>query len=191
MQEAIRQLNWVDFFVVILLIRICYVAAKCGFTAELLKLLGTLTAICFAFHNYLSTSNSLVSLLKLKATPLYLDSLIFLSLATSGYLIFIAVRRLFSLFIKMEAVAMLNKWGGLILGVFRAFLLASLILYLLAISGLDYFKRSIGISYSGNKIVRIAPIVYTSLWDNIISKFLTAKNTKTKDLDIQQNRTKK
>jgi uncharacterized membrane protein required for colicin V production len=181
MQEAIRQLNWVDIFVTILLIRICYIAAKCGFPAELFKLLGTLSAIFFAFHNYIPASNSVVNLLKLKEIPIYVDFVMFLSLAIFGYIIFIAVRRLFSLFIKMEAVALLNKWGGLVLGIFRAVILASLVLCLLTISGFEYFKRSIEFSYSGSKIVKIAPAVYKGLWENIISKFIGTQENRTKE----------
>jgi hypothetical protein len=105
----------------------------------------------------------------------------FLSLAIFGYIIFIAVRRLFSLFIKMEAVALLNKWGGLVLGIFRAVILASLVLCLLTISGFEYFKRSIEFSYSGSKIVKIAPAVYKGLWENIISKFIGTQENRTKE----------
>jgi len=86
----------------------------------------------------------------------------------------------------MEATALLNKWGGMVVGVFRALLLSSLILCILTISGAAYFKRSVEVSYSGARIINIAPNVYSWSWKNIISRFLIPGEAPRQERGAQQ-----
>jgi hypothetical protein len=94
-------------------------------------------------------------------------------LAITGYLLFVILRLAILKFINMEPIPKLDKWGGLVLGITRAFLLTSLIIFTLLISTIAYFKKSVVNSYSGEYLSKIAPSVYTGLWDGVASKFMT------------------
>ena len=57
--EFLKGLNWVDVFVVILLIRITYIAVKTGLSVEVFKSLGTVCAVYLALHYYINSGKFL------------------------------------------------------------------------------------------------------------------------------------
>lgn len=175
--EIIRQLNWVDFVAIILIFRICYASLKSGVPAEFFKLLGTICAIYLALQYYTFFSDWVIGRLNInisrEGVPLdFMDFVCFVLLAISGYLAFMSLRILFCRFIKMEAVPQLNKWGGLVFGIVRGFLLVSLIIFALAISTIGYLRNSVIGSSLSRRLYKIAPATYSWLWDNITSKFM-------------------
>ncbi len=176
--NMLKQFNWLDIFILIMIFRICYIAIKSGFTTELFKFLGTLTAIYLAMHYSVLIADYIHK--QLPATdkvPLqFVDFLVLLFLAAAGYLLFVLIRTLSNHFIKIEAISTLNKWGGLILGGFRSVLLVSLISFTLVVSGIPYFMNSVKHSYLGPRLILVAPNTYTWIWTNIFSKFMTFEN---------------
>jgi uncharacterized membrane protein required for colicin V production len=171
--DILKQINWVDIFLLILTLRVCFVAVKSGFPVELFKLAGTVAAVYLSLHYYISLAGYVFNWLPLeKIIPLdLLEFLIFLVLAIGGYFIFILLRSVFSRFLKMEAVSALNKWGGLLLGIARAVLLSSLMILVLILSNVKYFKKSVQESYLGQHLSAVAPDTYTWIWNSIVSKF--------------------
>lgn len=186
--DVLKRLNWIDFFVVILILRTGYIAMKNGFSIELFKLLGTVLATYLSLHYYLIFSDYIGKPIGVNNIPLeYLTSLIFIVLAILGYLVFVVLRNVFYRFIEMEAVPNLNQWGGLILGLARGVLLVSLIIFILVTSPLGYLKDSVAVSYSGKRLFKITPSVYTSLWNNIASKFITQEKFNKAILEIPKD----
>jgi len=175
--NILKQINWVDIFILILFVRVCYIAAKGGFPIELFKFIGTITAVYLSLHYYIVLSDYLINWLSLGGRmPLeFLQFIVFLLLAAGGYYIFVLLRGIFSRFIKMEAVSTLNKWGSLILGIARAIILGSLIMFMLVISSVEYFKNSVKASYTGKRLFLVAPDTYSWLWNSVISKFATSE----------------
>lgn len=187
---SITKFNWVDIFVVIFLFRICYVASKTGLPAELFKLFGTLVSIFLSFH-YCTRLSNLVSLnIGTAKVPIgLLDYFMFLALAISGYMIIVLLRNLFFRLIKMEAVSTLNRWGGLIVGTLRGFLLTALAIFILVFSGNSYMESSVKSSFSGNYFLSVGPATYTLVWDGIVSKFSPADKLN-KDIFISKKENK-
>lgn len=185
--DIIKQFNWVDIIVVIILFRICYIAVKSGLPVELFKILGTLLAIYLSLHYYTMLSDFFRNRIAVKSLPLeFLDFLSFTVLAILGYLIFVSLRVLFHRLIKMEATPQFNKWGGLILGVGRGILLGGLIIFMLIISSVSYLKNSVKDSYSGKRLFKVAPATYSALWDNLMSKFATQEKFNSTILEVQK-----
>lgn len=174
--DTLKQWNWIDIFVVILVFRICYVAIKNGFPAELFKFLGTVTAIYLSLHYYMGLSNFIKARLgspKLSLEFLYLFS--FVVLALIGCWLFVFLRQSIFRLIKIEAVSVLNKWLGLFLGVARGFLTCGLIIFMLVVSNADYLKKSAGDSYSGMRLFKLAANTYAGLWYGLMSKFMSGE----------------
>lgn len=187
--EIIRQFNWIDIFIVILLFRVGYAAVKSGLPAELFKLLGTLLATYLSLHYYTVLADWFLASraeLQKKAPLEFLDFISFLVLAIGGYLIFVLLRSIFYRFIKMEAVPNLNKWGGLILGIARGILLAGLIMFMLVISSASYLKKSVANSYFGRQVFAVAPSTYSALWSGLASKFMTTEKFNKTVTEIQE-----
>jgi membrane protein required for colicin V production len=183
--SVLKQFNWLDIFVVIIILRIGYIANKNGFSGELFKFLGTVLAIYLSLHYYIIFSDYIGSRIGVNNIPLeYLTSGLFIILAILGYIIFAILRKVFYRFIKMEAVPNLDRWGGLLLGLARGILVASLIMFILVTSPIGYLKDSVVGSYSGKYLFKIAPRVYGSLWNSIASKFVTREKFNKAILEI-------
>jgi len=175
--NTLKQFNWLDILILITIFRICYIAIKNGFTAEFFKILGTLTAIYISMHYCVLIADYIMKSLSFeeKAPLGIIYFLVFSSLAASGYLLFLLLRKTFNNFVKIEAVSALNKWGGLLLGAFRSILLVSLISFALVVSSIPYLKNSVQHSYLGSRLILAAPDTYTWIWVNISSKFMTSE----------------
>ena len=176
--ESIKKFNWVDILIIILLLRVCYIAFKSGFLSELFKFLGTVSAIYLSLHYYTGLADSLFKnqpFLKDRMPLGFMDFLCFVFLALAGYLIFVFLRIGLLKVMKMEAVPLLHKWGGLCIGVGRAMILTGLIVFMLAISSVGYFKRSVRDSFMGKDFFEIPVTTYSFLWDSLTSKFMTAE----------------
>jgi len=186
--DIVRQWNWVDILVIIISVRICYVAMKSGFTVELFKLLGIILAIYLSLHYYTTLADFAKERLKIKFIPLeFIDFLSFLILCTLGYLICAALREAIHHFVKMQPLPKLNRWGGLALGICRAFLFCGLLIFILVISTVAYFKKTVSSSYLGKRMFQIAPGTYSGLWDGIMSKFMTAEKFNATIQEVQEN----
>ncbi len=190
--EYLRKINWVDIFVVILFIRVCFIATKYGFAVELFKLSGVLASLFVSLHYYTAISDSVRSRVQTQKVPLeFLDFLSFIILAILAYLLFVLIRSVLYRYIKLEAVPYLNKWGALILGILRSFLTLGLIMYMFVISSTSYLKSSVSDSFTGKRLFKIAPDTYTAIWNIFASKFLPAEKFNNTVLDVQGDFLKK
>jgi len=186
--QILKQINWVDILVVIILIRIGYVSRKTGFVKEFFKLLGTIFALYLGLHYYTKLSDFVGKKINIPAMPLeFFDFIFFVILVLIGYLIWVLLRESFTHFIKMEAVPTLSKWGGLILGLSRSILLSSLVIFMLAISSVNYFKESTINSYSGKKLFKVATQTYSIIWNGLMSKFMTQEKFNPTIYEIEES----
>jgi uncharacterized membrane protein required for colicin V production len=185
----IEHFNWIDIGAIIVLFRVCYIALKNGLIAEFFKTLGTIFAIYISLHYYIPLSVLIRSRIASGHETVFpfMDFVLFVILSISAYLIFVFFREAFSRFIKTEALPSINKYGGLLLGIARAFLLIGLIMFALVISSIDYLKNSVTNSYSGDNLLKIAPTAYTLLWDNVVSKFSGKDDFNKTILDVQDD----
>ena len=188
--EILKHFNWIDFFIVFLLFRTCYIAIKRGLPVEFFKLLGVMTAIYLSLHYYTGLSDWMLARLPhlKERMPLeFSDFLCFMFLALFAYFVFAVLRVTFYRFIKMEAVPRLNMWGGFFVGIGRGVLVVALIMFMLVISSITYFRNSVKNSYYGRQFFQIAPAFYTSLWNGFGSKIMAKEKYNKTIQEIQDN----
>lgn len=186
--DIIKQFNWVDLFIIIVLFRIGYVSMKSGFTAEIFKLPGTILAIYLALHYYTALGDIVRKYVSEDFMPLeFMDFICFVVLVLLGYLLFLVLREAFSRFLKLEAIPIVNKWCGLVLGVARAILLVGLLTFMLFISSADYLKESVQKSYSGVRLIGVAPDTYRFVLNNFIAKFWPAEKYNTVVTEVESS----
>jgi len=172
--DFLKQFNWIDIFILILFLRIAYISLKNGLPAEFFKILGTLSAVYLSLHYYTYFANFFTAPLGVKNPAVEPLGFIFIIiLAAVGYVFFVFLRLLLCRFITAEITPNLSRWGGLVVGAGRAFLLSSLVLFIFLKFSVSYFKKSINDSFSGKYIVEVAPTTYSWFWHSIISKFRT------------------
>jgi len=184
--DILKQFNWIDILIVIVLIRMCYIAVRMGFAVEAFKLLGTVFAVFFAFHYYLALTDVFNSTVKDKLTVGFLDFASFVLIGVVSYLALVIFRLSFLHVIKIEAVSQLNKWGSFVFGIARGILLSSLIVYGLFISSIEYFQKSVTESYLGSRIYEVAPSLYKKTWSGLVSKFVTTEKPNTSIQELKK-----
>ena len=170
--RVLQQMNYLDIVIVILGIRICYIAAKTGIAVEFFKLLGVLSSIYIASHYYTAFSDSFQQRFLHQSVPLeFIDFIVFILLVIAVYLGFVLLRSTFYRFMKMEAAPELNKFGGLILGLLRVYFTIGLLVYALMISSVHYLSSSVAHSYIGSRFSYVSAQTYNWIWGSVFSKF--------------------
>lgn len=188
--DILKQIGWIDVLVAILFVRICYIAVKNGFSTEFFKFLGTLLAIYLSLHYYTALSDFVQKRFTRELIPLeFLDFICFVLLAEVGYLLFFILRATFLRLVTIEAVSMLNHWGGLLIGIARSLLFIGIVIYALTISSVSYFKDSVARSYLGKAAIKTAPAVYSGLWNGFFSKFMAQEKFNQYVTDTQNSLT--
>ncbi|MDD5465215.1 MAG: CvpA family protein [Candidatus Omnitrophica bacterium] len=172
MINAITRFNFLDIIIIIISVRICYVAFQMGLAVEFFKLLGVVLATYISLHYYTGLSEAIQRWPILKETPLeFMDLLVFIILAAGGYLVLVVLRNSFYRYMKLEASPKISQFGGVILAAARLFFTIGLLIYILMLSSVKYLNESVKYSYLGSRSVLISADTYGWLWGNIISKF--------------------
>ncbi len=170
--ELIGKLNFLDFIILIILFRICYIAGTTGLSVEIFKLFGVIFSTYIALHYYTTLSDLIQRRFLPQAMPLeFMDFIIFILLITAGYLCFVGLRSVLFRFVQLNAIPKINQFAGLILGVARGFLVIGLLAFTLTISSVTYLSNTVKHSYLGSRAFAISPQTYDWLWSNIFSKF--------------------
>ncbi len=165
-------LNWVDFLIIGIILRMCFIGIQTGTGIELFKLLNLWFVTVIAFHIYTTPLSDYLNE-KIPALPLDAgDVFVFCCLATVITLLFRIIRESFFLLIKIEAKNILDKWAGLFIGCLRGFWVASIALYILTISTVSYLEVSAKSSLFGHKVLRMAPSIYKGSVNGFVSKIL-------------------
>lgn len=166
-------LNWVDFVILGLFARTCFIGTRTGIGVEIFKVIGLMFATLIACHFYTSVSDLLSS--KIPALPLNAsDAFVFVVLVSVSIIIIRIIRESFFLLVKIEAHNTLDRWGGMALGFFRGFWISSLVLVSMGISTMSYMEASAKSSLFGHKFIAMAPAIYRGTYENIISKLFSS-----------------
>ncbi|MFZ5800447.1 MAG: CvpA family protein [Candidatus Omnitrophota bacterium] len=171
--EILTVINWVDIILAIAAIRIVYIGFRQGFIVELFKTLGIFLAAIVSLHYYIELSD-LIALSSFLTTA-FADPLCFVLLIGVIVIIFKFARDGFNAIFKVEPIRIVKTWGGFLLGLARALIFSSLLIYGLLISGSDYIAKSARQSFSANRLMGVAPAIYTSTFEKIISKFFPSE----------------
>lgn len=164
-------INWVDFIIIGIIARMCYIGVKTGVGIELFKIFGLWLGTIIAYQAYTTPLSDFLNT-KLPALPLDAgDVFVFVAVITVITLALRIIRESFFLLVKIEAQDTLNKGAGFLLGILRGFWISSLVLYVMTISTVQYMETSAKSSLFGHKIIAFAPAIYKGSYNHLISKF--------------------
>ena len=165
-------INWADFLIIGLIARMCFIGIKTGIGIELFKLLNLWLVTVISFHVYTTPLSDYLNQ-RLPALPLDAgDVFVFVVLVTVVTLVMRIIRESFFLLVKIEAHNALDRWGGLLIGFLRGFWISSIALFIMTISTVQYLETSAKSSLFGHKLIVMAPNIYKSSFEGLISKFL-------------------
>lgn len=175
--ELIKGFNWVDLIILVVFLRILFVAYRTGLIIELFKLIGAFLAVFFSLHYYSRISDTISSVITLSAESADVISLIFLTVVI--IIAFKFVREAFFILFKIEPKSIIDKWGAMILGIFRASLISGLVIMILFFTSSRYIKNSVTSSIIGKKILNFSPRVYSSCFKGIVVKLFPKEKLNT------------
>ena len=163
LDTIITRLNWVDILILILLIKIAYNGFSKGFSSQIFPLISAFATLIISLHVYVFLGQFVEAI-----TPFSVGVSNFLSFT----LICIALKFLFKIIgafvgqvIKVEAVSLLERVGGLCLGFLRASVSISLVLIFLALTPIGYIKASVKEqSLLGGIFLKIGPNLHNKLF---------------------------
>lgn len=161
--DILRHINWVDVLAVIIIIRISYIAFQDGLSHEIFPVITVVAGIVICL-NYYNKIGSYISENLLKMPLPVANFLSFLVLAVGTGLIFKLVRMLLDKIIKVEWHPLIERFGGLVFGIVRAFLVTSLVMMTITLAPFKYLQWSVrDKSVTGMYILRIGPSIYEKI----------------------------
>ncbi|MFH1201960.1 MAG: CvpA family protein [Candidatus Omnitrophota bacterium] len=169
MASFFKNLNWIDILVLTIILRTSYIGLRRGFVIEFFKGIGLFFGLFISLHYYSKLTEFLNKLTPVPAD--FLEPLVLLSILILIVLGFKFIRDAILLLFKIEPKTYLDRWGGAFLGIVRSVLVASLVLLGLVFFPIDYFKKSIFGSTMGVTLVKVAPRVYESSFENFFRLF--------------------
>jgi uncharacterized membrane protein required for colicin V production len=165
-------LNWMDFLIIGIIGRMCFIGIKTGAGIEIFKLLSLWFVTVVSFHIYTTPLSDYLNT-KLPALPLDAgDVFVFCCLVTVITLLFRVIRESFFLLVKIEANNVIDKWAGIMLGCLRGFWIASIGLFIMTISTSEYLEVSAKSSIIGHKLLSIAPHIYRGSAEGFINRII-------------------
>jgi len=173
--HIVKSINWVDVAMLVLLIRIIFIGVKTGFITELFKLFGIFCSVFVGLHYY-----TLLAALLAKKTDMSLEILecSFFILLVS--LVVIAVKYMrdgFLMIFKFETThAGVNQWGSGVFSIIRALFLASLIMFGMLLTRVEWLQRETMTSLSSRLALKVAPNTYRYVYSNLIGKIFAREH---------------
>lgn len=169
MFSLVNQLRWADIIVIIIIARCIYIGIKRGFAVEIFKLGGVLLSI-FACLNYYSLIGSYIS--RPDLIPPDLGNFLGFILLFSIFMFFSRlIREMFLLLIKLQPIAILDKWGGAFLGGIRSIFLSGMILLMFIVSPVAFLEKGAKISFFGIHTFGTVAKTYSFINEKMIQPF--------------------
>ncbi len=150
------QLNWVDVFFVICLIRTCYIGFSRGFTPEVPRLMCAFLTVVLSYY-FCGRLGQFLSKYPV-IRPEAVDTLAFIVLVAFFMIMSKVVCVLYRVVMKASGPHMFEIVAGFIIGFVRGVVIASLLLICAQYIAPEYVKRSVNEgSLVGSRLILIAP----------------------------------
>lgn len=165
------RLNWIDLVVGLIFVRIIFVGINTGFVIEFFKFLGTLFTVFVCLHYFSPLSGLLTSF---TSSPLVIAVCVtFLLFWLFLFLLCKIIRDGLLMVFSIEAQAFVDKWGGALVALARACLVASMVLFFFLLTENSYLEGMTARSLSGRYLAPVSPGVYRTIHESLVAKLFS------------------
>ena len=171
--SLIHTFNWVDILILIVLIRVLFIASRKGLLDETFKLLGVFVGAILSIHFFVRLGNWILVylyVLEYKARGIALAGIFLTTLFIFRYLR-IGVLSFFGFNEKEDSVGLIKGFFILIFRAVRGVLLISFLLFFFGQGGFYYLQASKNNSMLSNYISGVTPKVYELSYRYVIARF--------------------
>lgn len=158
--DVLSGVNWVDVLVVIIMLRTVYVSFQSGLSHEIFPLFGSVLSLLLALFFYSKIGSAFHDTASI--IPISICNLTgFVAVIVAMSFILKILKGLIDAVIKVTWHPLIERSGGLLLGMFRGAVILSTILIVIALVPLSYLQESIKEkSVSGMFFLEIGPAMY-------------------------------
>lgn len=140
--ELITKVNWVDVLAAILMLRMSYVAFRDGLSHEIFPFIGSILIMVMAVRYYTvlgdAMSRNMINM------PVELAKFLsFLALVVALGLLVRLFKGLLDRVVNVQWHPIMEKFGGLAVGIMKAYIVTSIVLTMLSLMPLSYLQWSI------------------------------------------------
>lgn len=180
--DVLSRANWVDLLVVIICLRTIYISFQDGLSREIFPLFGSILSLVLALHLYTKIGSAVHTAVGI--IPLSILNLAgFITMILAAGIVLKLLRVVVDAVIKVTWHPLIEKFGGVIVGVLKGAVVSSTVLVMLALVPLSYLQASIkDKSLSGMFFLRLGPGIYRAVSggviddDRITKEILSGKN---------------
>lgn len=172
--NILKDLNWVDVVITLMIVWVLFTGIKNGLVKGLLHLIGTIFALFICFHYYSSFSGLFVK--KTPLSPSTIDVSVFLFLWFVSFLIFRFIEEAVFFIFTVEVKNVIDKWGSAVLAIARAALIGSMCMFVLLLTQNQYLQQQTFSSFMRKGLLSTAPNVYFSLYEDIVRPLFPSEN---------------
>jgi uncharacterized membrane protein required for colicin V production len=159
--QILSKMNWVDVLVIILMIRISYVAFMDGLSHEIFPFLGTLAVFVLSLHYYMGLGNIMSA--NLGSMPVEISNCLsfIILIVVLGFIVkFLKV--VLDKIVKVQWHPVIEKFGGLFVGILKAYIITAMVLTVLVLIPLSYLRWSVrDRSLTGRYVLMAGPEAYS------------------------------
>jgi len=180
--DILAKANWVDLLVVIIMLRTIYISFQDGLSHNIFPLFGSILKLVLALYFYDMLGSALHSVLAIVPVSLCNLAGFFAVIIISGLALkFIKV--IVDTIIKVTWHPLIEKFGGMLVGVARGAVASSMVLILLVLVPLSYIQWSVkDKSLCGGFFLRIGPAIYRAIpgirtgYEKIVQDIISKKD---------------
>ncbi len=170
--DILKSINWVDLVILALFIRIMYTAVHEGLIVELFKCFSLAIALFLSFHYYFALAKYLTRRIDDPQYMIFTLSFCFFGIWLLPIIASKYIRIGLLLLFSIKTKATWDRWGAAVFGVGRFLVTASMITFVLLVSGVHYLEAKTVDSFFGKRVVTIAPRIYQKMCDGFVSRLL-------------------
>lgn len=161
--HILSKINWVDVLVIILMLRMSYVAFMDGLSHEIFPFFGVIAVFLLSLNYYPALGSSISQNLGNMSIRLS-NCLAFIALVTVLGFIVKFVKLILDKLVKVQWHPVIEKFGGLFVGILKAYIITAMVLTIITLIPLSYLEWSVKErSVTGKYVLMAGPEVYEKL----------------------------
>lgn len=185
--DVLSKANWVDLLVVIIMFRTIYISFQGGLSHEIFPLFGSIFKLALSLYFYDKLGYLLNS--NIAIIPVSICNLVsFIAIVLVSGLALKFLKVIVDTIIKVTWHPLIEKAGGMLVGVLRGAVVSSMVLIFLVLIPLSYLEWSVkDKSLCGSFFLRVGPTIYQAmpgagaLYEKMIKDIVSKKDISAKD----------
>lgn len=157
----LSRFNWIDILVLFLLIRIVYISSYIGVGKQVLPLILLALILLFSMQNYNKLAEIIIQRYALAVSVARFLSFVFIILGASA--VYRIISRILNLKPDTGQFPLLERIGGTVMGMVRAYLIVGLMLVGFTLTPSSFVERGIKTSYFAKFFIRTNIGLYDTL----------------------------